>query len=186
MNTVVTSKEAILQTSRRLIQEQGWSAVNIRSVAKACDISVGTIYNYFGGKSDLVAATVESVWQDIFHMPEGQEAFGSVTSCIQWAFDRMQRGNALYPGFFSMHAMSFMGEDKSGGQALMARSWRHMQAGFYQVLLRDEGVSPHAFDDRFTAEKFVEILFSLILSALFRNDYDCAGIVAMVERLLYQ
>ena len=36
MNTVVTSKEEILKTSRELIQQHGWSAVNIRSVAAAC------------------------------------------------------------------------------------------------------------------------------------------------------
>ena len=36
MNTVVTSREEILKTSRELIQQQGWSAVSIRSVAAAC------------------------------------------------------------------------------------------------------------------------------------------------------
>ena len=41
MNTVITSKEAILAASRRLIQEEGWAAVSIRAVARACGISVG-------------------------------------------------------------------------------------------------------------------------------------------------
>ena len=61
VNTVITSKEAILETSRKLIQENGWAAVNIRSVAQACNISVGSVYNYFDSKSDLIAATVERV-----------------------------------------------------------------------------------------------------------------------------
>ena len=47
MNTVVTSKDEILKTNRELIQKQGWSAVSIRSVAAACGVSVGSIYNYF-------------------------------------------------------------------------------------------------------------------------------------------
>lgn len=50
MNKVVTSKEEILQTSRELIQKKGWSAVSIRSVASACDVSIGSIYNYFDSK----------------------------------------------------------------------------------------------------------------------------------------
>ena len=45
MNTIVTSKQEILKTSRELIQQQGWSAVSIRSVASACGGSVGSIYN---------------------------------------------------------------------------------------------------------------------------------------------
>ena len=47
MNTVVTSREAILKKSRELIQTQGWEAVNIRSVAKACDISIGPMIMIF-------------------------------------------------------------------------------------------------------------------------------------------
>lgn len=66
MNTVVTSKEEILKNSRVLIQQQGWSAVSIRSVAAACGVSVGSIYNYFDSKADLMGATIESVWQGNF------------------------------------------------------------------------------------------------------------------------
>lgn len=66
MNTVVTSKEEILKTSREQIQAQGWSAVSIRAVAAACGVSVGSIYNYFDSKAALVGATVESVWCEFF------------------------------------------------------------------------------------------------------------------------
>ena len=45
MNNTATSKEEILKTSRKLIQENGWTGVNIRSVAAACGVSVGCIYN---------------------------------------------------------------------------------------------------------------------------------------------
>ena len=50
MNAAVTSKEEILKTSRELIRQQGWSSVSIRSVAAACGVSVGSIYNYFDSK----------------------------------------------------------------------------------------------------------------------------------------
>ena len=70
MNPMATSKENILQISRKLIQQNGWAGVNIRSVAAACGVSVGCIYNYFESKTDLLSATVESIWSDIFHHPE--------------------------------------------------------------------------------------------------------------------
>ena len=62
MNTIVTSKEEILKNSRELIREKGWAAVSIRSVASACGVSVGSIYNYYDSKAELISATVESVW----------------------------------------------------------------------------------------------------------------------------
>ena len=37
-----------------------------------------------------------------------------------------------------MHSMSFVGEDKSSGQELMAKSWKHIQEGFHMVLMRDK------------------------------------------------
>lgn len=61
MNTVVTSREDILKASRELIQRQGWQGLSIRAVAAACGVSVGSIYNYFDSKADLVGAAVESV-----------------------------------------------------------------------------------------------------------------------------
>ena len=75
MNPMATSKENILQISRKLIQQNGWAGVNIRSVAAACGVSVGCIYNYFESKTDLLSATVESIWSDIFHHPEDEAVF---------------------------------------------------------------------------------------------------------------
>ena len=92
MNTIVTSKEEILKTSRALIQEQGWSAVSIRSVAAACGVSVGSIYNYFDSKAELVSATVESVWREIFHRPEDAAVFQDVQACVIWMYERMAYG----------------------------------------------------------------------------------------------
>ena len=55
MNTIVTSKEEILKNSRELIREKGWAAVSIRSVASACGVSVGSIYNYYDSRLSLSA-----------------------------------------------------------------------------------------------------------------------------------
>ena len=75
---LLEAKEEILKTSRELIRRQGWSAVSIRSVAAACGVSVGSIYNYFGSKAELVGATVESGWCEIFHRPEDPAVFRDV------------------------------------------------------------------------------------------------------------
>lgn len=185
MNTIVTSKEYILRASKELIQKQGWNAINIRTIAKECHISVGSIYNYFENKSDLIAATVESVWHDIFHFPENTALFDSFIGCIEWVFDSMKKGEETYPGFFALHSTSFMKEEKPNGQQLMTQSWEHITAGLYQVLIHDPKVRPGAFDETFTPHKFVETIFSLIIAAMIRHDYDCSGISGMIRRAIY-
>lgn len=185
MNTVVTSKEDILKASRTLIQKEGWSAINIRSVASACGVSVGSIYNYFGSKTALMGAAVESVWCEIFHRPENGAVFQDTLACITWLYGRMEYGCKQYPGFFSLHSLGFLGEDKSDGRQKMQQTWQHILDGLCSVLRRDANVRPDAFTREFTAEKFADLLFSLMLSALMRQDYDPGAVLEIVRRTLY-
>lgn len=185
MNTVVTSKEEILKISRELIQRQGWSAVNIRSVAAACGVSVGSIYNYFDSKAALVGAAVESVWCEIFHRPENKSAFQDTLSCVTWIYERMEYGCKHYPDFFTLHSLGFMGEDKSDGRRKMHETWQHILDELCAVLKRDTRIRADAFTERFTVEKFADVLFSLMLSAFLRQDYEPSAVLEIVRRTLY-
>lgn len=185
MNTVVTSKEEILKISRELIRQKGWSAVNIRSVAAACGVSVGSIYNYFDSKAALVGATVESIWCEIFHRPEEGVVFQDTQACITWMYERMEYGYKQYPGFFTLHSLGFMQEEKADGKRRMQQTWKHILEGLCFVLKRDAKVRSDAFTDSFTAEKFSDVLFSLLLSALLRQDYDPGAVLEIVRRTLY-
>lgn len=185
MNTVVTSKEEILKTSRELIRQQGWRAVNIRSVAAACGVSVGSIYNYFDSKSDLAGATVESVWCEIFQRPADETVFQDTLACIRWAYQRMAYGCKQYPGFFTLHSLGFLQEDRADGKRRMEQAWQHILDGLCAVLNRDGKIRPDAFTEQFTVEKFADVLFSLMLSALLRQDYDPTAVLEMTRRTLY-
>lgn len=185
MNAAATSREAILNTSRELVRQRGWSAVSIRSVAAACGVSVGTVYNYFDSKSELVGAVVESIWREIFHRPAAEPAFTDALSCISWVYERMERGMELYPGFLTFHALAFGQEDKSDGRRLMQRTWRHILEELCAVLERDPCVRPEAFDGDFTVEAFANVLFSLMLSAPLRGDYDQGAVLEVARRVLY-
>lgn len=54
----------LTEEAKRQIQELGYSAVTIRSVAKACGVGVGTVYNYFASKDELLAAYMLSDWNN--------------------------------------------------------------------------------------------------------------------------
>lgn len=185
MNKIVTSKEEILEASRELIQQQGWSAVNIRAVAAACGVSVGAIYNYFDSKAALVGATVESVWCEIFHRPKDGTVFQDTQACIIWMYGRLEYGSKQYPGFFTLHSLGFMQEDKSDGKRRMQQTWQHILEALCSVLKQDHKIRPDAFTGQFTAEKFAGVLFSLMLSALLRQDYDPSAVLEIIRRTLY-
>ena len=56
-------QEKLILEARRQVQEKGYAAMTIRSVATACGVGVGTVYNYFASKDALVAAFMLEDWQ---------------------------------------------------------------------------------------------------------------------------
>ena len=117
-------------------------------MAAACGVSVGSIYNYFDSKSALVGATVESVWCEIFHRPKDGAVFQDTQACITWLYERMEYGCKQYPGFFTLHSLGFMGEDKSDGRRKMQQTWQHILEGLHSVLQQDTKVRPDAFTEQ--------------------------------------
>ena len=185
MNPMATSKENILQISRKLIQQNGWAGVNIRSVAAACGVSVGCIYNYFESKTDLLSATVESIWSDIFHHPEDEAVFQDTLSCVRWMYKQLEYGCQRYPVFFTHHALGFVQQDTADGKQQMQRAWQHILDALCTVLRNDARIRADAFTEEFTVEKFAEMLFSLMLSALVRQDFDPSTVLEIVQRAVY-
>jgi len=54
--------ERLAEEARRQIEQSGFSAMTIRSVAKGCGVGVGTVYNYYSSKEELVATFMLTDW----------------------------------------------------------------------------------------------------------------------------
>lgn len=55
-------RERLLMEAKRQVKEQGYSSMTIRSVATACGVGTGTVYNYFPSKDMLVASFMLEDW----------------------------------------------------------------------------------------------------------------------------
>lgn len=183
MQPKATSRPAILAAARDLVRRQGWDTLNIRSLAAACGVSVGTLYHYFDSKAELMAATVESVWQEIF-CPGNGIRFTDTKTCIVWLFQRLSYGRQQYPGFFTMH-LSRLPSSEGTGQPHRDRVWQHMTGQLTEVIRQDPHVRPGAFSDAFPPEAFARLLFSFLLAALIEGQDDPSAILTVTQRTLY-
>ena len=105
--------------------------------------------------------------------------------CIRWLFRRMEEGAEKYPGFFTFHSMSFLGEEKTKAHEKKERSWQYIKKGLYTVLEKDKRVRRDAFNEQFTRVKFVDVIFSMMLAFMLQQAYDSSVVVEIVRRSIY-
>lgn len=99
MPKIIENLESRLaEEARKQIREAGYSAMTIRSVAKKCGVGVGTVYNYYPSKEDLVAAYMLRDWETcveaIDRVSRQSESPESVLLCIYQELSRYAGENA--------------------------------------------------------------------------------------------
>src|ERR1700742_1919833 len=55
------SRRRILDAAMRCVAEVGYSQATIREIARAADMTSGSLYHYFPNKSELLKATGEAI-----------------------------------------------------------------------------------------------------------------------------
>lgn len=186
MNKVVTSKEEIMDVSRRLVLEKGIASLSMRAIAEACGVAVGSIYNYFPSKAELLSAAIGSVWEEIFRPFYEREAFGSFTECVSVLFGTIRDGNERYPGFFTVHALKFASSDRKKGKEAMTRYLSVLEGRLADALRQDENIREGVFGEIFSEEVFAGYVFELMLSIFLRKEQSCEALLEMIRQTIYK
>lgn len=182
LNTVITSKEAIMQVCRRIVAEKGMNVLNMRLVADECGIALDTLYNYFAGKDAPVLAAVESIWRDIFHAGTPQETAPSFPGYVAVLYGRIQKGAEAYPGFLTGHSISIAASKRGEAKSVMEHTFAHMKAGMLEVLRKDPPVPSNAFTPSFSQEDFVGFVQDQLLVLLVRGQPTCGALLEVIRR----
>ena len=93
-------REQLLMEAKRQLVENGYSKTTIRSVASACGIGFGTVYNYFPSKDMLIAAFMLEDWQECLCEMKSSPA-ADAQSVLKGIYDSLQRFSAQYHVLFS-------------------------------------------------------------------------------------
>jgi len=185
INTVITSKDEILKTCREIVAENGLAAVNMRDVAKKCDIALGSLYYYFPSKDDLILDTIMSVWQSIFHMDQQCRLDVSFPDSVEWVYKSIRNSADQYPNFFTTHSLGFATEGKNKAKSTMEGYLKHIRAGLAKALNSDPAVRKNAFSKMFPEKDFIDFVLNSIIDLLLRQKKDCNVLLEMIRRTIY-
>ena len=136
-------------------------------------------------KSDLIIATIESVWTEIMHDSKGCVSRYDFAESVLSLFNRVQKGCEKYPSFFSVHSISVANLDKDKGREVMKRYFAHIKNGLLESLHRDQGIRKNAFSEEFTKPDFVDFVFSNIITLLTKEAKSCDFLLEIVKRTIY-
>ena len=114
----------LMEEARRQVQESGYSALTIRSVAKGCGVGVGTVYNYYASRDALVASFLLSDWNCCLEEIRAEaEAAAHPEPVLRKVYGSLEQ-------FLQQHAAVFRDETAAAGFS--------GASGHYHSLLRSQ------------------------------------------------
>lgn len=156
----------LIGEAKKQIEEAGYSAMTIRSVAAACGVGVGTVYNYFPSKEALLATYMLEDWKQCISAINAVSTYSQgpepVVRCI---FDQLL-------AYAQRHQAIFTDETAS---ASFAGSFSR-----YHTVLRSQLASPlqKFSSDDFTADFVAEALLTWTMAGKSFNE-----IYGMIDKL---
>lgn len=185
INTAATSKEEILEACKAIVAEKGLRALNMRAVAKRCNIALGSVYNYFPSKDDLIIAAVESVWQSIFGTKSVYKPDTAFTDYIEAVFKKIRKGMIQYPDFFTAHSMNFTGNSKEEARKKMHGYFASIKKEMLCILQADPTVKKNIFSKDFSEEDFTDLVLTNFIGLLILQNRSCAVLIAGIRKIIY-
>ena len=185
MNPPNTSREEIMRVSRKIVSERGLPALNMRALAKECGIALGTLYNYYSDKDELVVAAIESVWQDILEKsaPDSGVSFSQyITQTYAHIIEKLKD----YPNFLAAHSISVAGSVKGKARGMMERFFGKIRSELHEVLMNDKNVDRSIFSETFREENLIGHILDTITISIINGKPDCATLTEILDRLLYR
>lgn len=179
------SKENILAISRDIVASEGLNSLNIRKLAKKCNLAIGSIYNYFPSKDDLLIETIESVWEDIFKIDESKEIYTDFLSYLDHIFNHLISGIKKYPNFFTIHSLSFKAKNIAKAKSSMDIYLEKLSENMIEVLNKDTKVKENVFNDNFRKDDFVRFIISTSVCFIVEKNYDKDILLKIVKKVLY-
>lgn len=92
---IVNPQSLILCTSKKILIEKGYNQLNMRAVAKECGISIGSIYNYYPNKSELVVTMMTEYWDDFFNYFDELEKL-DLFPCLRAMFFKLDKFVSIF------------------------------------------------------------------------------------------
>ena len=185
-NRPSTSKEELLDAAFAIACEKGLSGVSVRAVAAKCGVAVGTVYNWYPAKSDLISDVIALFWRDALKdcMPKAAECgdfiafFGKLSCRMAYAFSKFHDGWLAEIASMRTHDLDAACEREQA-------CFSHIRRGLAIALEKDARIKRERLSGELSPEAICLLVWDAILASIRRNDESYLTLLALLRQTLY-
>ncbi len=183
MKAIDNIKETLLATAKDVIRDYGLADFNIRTIAKHAGVSIGTIYNYYPSKSELVFDTMEMLLRECVSVIETK-----TNDDLFMEFRNVYFSILRYFDFFKgdiMDDLALLASSKNKPQSIV--QMQHMSIfkdTFQKILERHHNEINPLIIEQFGINKVIELILTIFTSYLRKNNQNYDLIDFTLHKLL--
>ncbi|NCC63107.1 MAG: TetR/AcrR family transcriptional regulator [Spirochaetia bacterium] len=173
---VIGAKERILKTARAHLFSHGYAEMTLRLVAQECNMAVGTIYNYFSSKDELVGSVMLEDWILVQKsMQEGCTNAATLSEGIKTIYEAIEAFCRCYEQIWKDYLKLGYTPDHFNQRHLMLRS--QIEQMLYHLVSRFQ----------FTCETdVVPLTAEMILCSAVQKDIGYSQLCFIINKVFIQ
>ncbi len=178
-------RDIILLAAKGIATKQGITKINIRSIAKNSGIAIGTVYNYFPSKGDLLVAVIEEFWEDAFKNVDWSSFahnnfYDNLESLYNILYDYL---NKFKENWLEQLAL-LKTQEKQLGKQRQDEYFRKICSRIITLIDMDDNLRQYKWTDIISKEKMAEFIFENMLLMLRKGEKDISFFIKILNKII--
>lgn len=178
-------EEIILSAAKDIATKQGITKINIRSVAKNSRIAIGTVYNYFPSKGDLLVAVIEDFWEDAFKNVDWSSFahnnfYDNLETLYNILYDYLNKFKENW-----LEQLAFLKtQEKQLGKQKQNQYFQKICSRIMTLMDMDEKLSQYQWTEIISKERMAEFIFENMLIMLRKGEKDIRFFIVILNKIM--
>ena len=164
-------RSELISTGKSLLIEKGYKALTMRQVASASNIALGTVYNYFSSKEEMVASIMMLDWTALFSNSESYFKKDTALDGLREIYEDIKKFSSIYRNVWKEYG-STAGITEQRHGFLVNQIHSYIKTIFKEFKIKDD----------FNVSKFIS---ETMLVFAVREDSTFEAIEPFIKKLIY-
>lgn len=178
-------KEIILSEAKNIAMKEGISSINIRAVAKNSGIAIGTVYNYFPSKGDLLIAVIEDFWEGAFANIDWKSfSYNSFYDNLEKIYSVLFHYLNKFKENWLEQLTLLKTQEKTLGKQRENEYFEKICSRINTLIDMDNELSQYSWSEIISKERIAEFIFENMLMMLRKEEENISFFIAILKKIM--